>query len=127
MQHKNQESAVHYISSNNLTGIKAGQERPSFLEIWMVVVDERIFARSWGFAAKSWYNTFLTEPHGKIKCGDQEFNIVAKIPDDLYEITSKINTAYLDKYNSGDNAKYATGITEPQHSDKTMEFVVLEE
>lgn len=79
----------------------------------MVVVENRIFARSWGFAESSWYNAFLNDPDGKIKCGDQEF-----------KITAKINAAYLDKYNSGDNSKYAVGITQKKHSDKTMEFIL---
>lgn len=126
MKDSKQKSAVDYINSHNLTGIKAGQKPHAFLEIWMVVVEDRIFARSWELAERSWYNTFLKESEGKLKCGDQEFNISANIPDDLKKITSKINTAYLDKYNSGENSKYATGITKPAHFDKTMEFVVIE-
>ena len=119
--------AVDYINSNNLAGIKAGAERPSFLEIWMVVVDGRIFARSWGFAEKSWYNTFLKASKGEIKCGEVVLDITAKIPQDLEVLNAKINQAYLDKYNSGDNAKYAIGITQQEHIDKTMEFVVIED
>ena len=47
-------TAIQYINSHNLIGIKAGKERETFLEIWMVTVENRIFARSWGFAEKSW-------------------------------------------------------------------------
>lgn len=115
---------VKYINSHNLIGIKAGSERETFLEIWMVTVDKRIFARSWGFAEKSWYNTFLKDENGQIQCGDQIFNIKAKIPDDLDDLNDKINKAYLDKYNSGENSFYAIGITEQNHVEKTMEFVI---
>ncbi|RTZ46692.1 hypothetical protein EJ377_22175 [Chryseobacterium arthrosphaerae] len=55
----NKDSAHAYIQSHNLIGIKAGAERPDFLEIWMVIVRNRIFARSWGLAERSWYTAFL--------------------------------------------------------------------
>lgn len=118
-------NAIEYISSNNLIGLKAGKERKTFLEIWMVVIDDRIFARSWGFAEKSWYNTFLIYPFGQIECGKITFNIEATIPNDIKELTSRINQAYIDKYNFGRNMEYVEGIIQQKHIDKTMEFVIL--
>jgi hypothetical protein len=120
-------TAIEYINNNTLIGIKAGLERPDFLNIWMVVVDKRIFARSWGFAEKSWYNTFLENPFGQIKCGDRVFSIQAVVPKDKEAITEKINLAYLAKYNTGQNIEYAKGIIEQKHIDKTMEFIISEE
>jgi hypothetical protein len=121
------EIALDYIKNNNLIGIKAGFDRPTFLDIWMVVVDERIFARSWGIAENSWYSTFLQNPYGQIKCGEIIFNIQAVIPTDKEVITEKINIAYLTKYNSGHNIEYAKGIVQEMHIDKTMEFIVNKE
>ncbi len=122
----NNKNAIQYIDSHNLIGIKAGKERESFLEIWMVIVENRIFARSWGFAERSWYNTFLKDNLGEIKCGETIYKIEAKIPSDLADIENKINQAYLEKYDSGDNSFYAKGITEKEHVEKTMEFVILD-
>lgn len=119
--------AIDFIRNNNLTGIKAGFERPDFLNIWMVIVDNRIFARSWGFAEKSWYNSFLHNPAGELNCGGQVFTIKAVIPNDLDKLTEKINAAYLEKYNSGANSVYAQGIVTEEHVRKTMEFIVTEE
>lgn len=116
-----------YINSNNHIGIKAGLDRPSFLDIWMVVVDGRIFARSWGFAEKSWYNTFLQNSQGQIKCGDDVFAIKAFVPVENNLLTEKINKAYLTKYNTGHNIEYAEGIVRPEHANKTMEFIIDEE
>lgn len=120
------EIAIAYINSNNLIGIKAGFDRPNFLNIWMVVVDNRIFARSWGFAEKSWYNSFLQNPSGQIKCGDNIFPIKAFVPVDNDLIAEKINQAYLAKYNSGHNIEYAKGIVRKEHINKTMEFIIDE-
>lgn len=119
-------NAIQYIDSHNLIGIKAGKERESFLEIWMVTVENRIFARSWGFAERSWYNTFLKDNLGEIKCGETIYKIEAKIPSDLANLENKINQSYLEKYDSGENSFYAKGITEKEHIEKTMEFVILD-
>ena len=123
---KNKKAALYYINTHNLTGIKAGKERETFLEIWMVVVNERIFARSWGLAEKSWYNTFLKEPEGQIRCGDEIFNIKAVVPDDITDLTSKINEAYLTKYNTDSNIEYSRGIIREQHISRTMEFKICD-
>ncbi len=121
-----QEIVVNYIKTNNLIGIKAGLQRPTFLDIWMVVVNNRIFARSWGFAKKSWYNSFQQNPTGQLKCGDNIFDIKAVIPSDIEDLTQNINNAYLTKYNTGHNIDYANGIVEEKHIDKTMEFTITE-
>lgn len=120
----NKELAIDFVKNNSLIGIKAGLDRPNFLDIWMVVVDERIFARSWGFAERSWYNSFLQNPNGQIKCGNKVFSIKAVIPADKETITEKINIAYLTKYNTGESIKYAQGIVKQEHIKKTMEFIV---
>ncbi len=120
----NKEKIIDFVNNNNLIGLKAGKERQNFLNIWMVVVDDRVFARSWGFAERSWYNTFLEDSEGELKCGDRIIPIIAKIPEDIDDLKEGINQAYLKKYNHGDNSKYALGIIEPAHVEKTMEFVL---
>ncbi|HET6227026.1 MAG TPA: DUF2255 family protein [Bacteroidia bacterium] len=116
---------MNYIRNNNLIGIKAGKERDTFLEIWMVVVDDRIFARSWGMAEKSWYNTLKENSQGFLKCGNKIFEMKAIIPVQSAALTEKINKAYLDKYDSGENSFYAKGIIKQEHVAKTMEFELL--
>lgn len=92
----------------------------------MVIVNGRIFARSWGFAEKSWYNTFISDNKGQIKCGETIFNIKAVIPTDLNEIAEEINMAYIQKYDKGNNSEYAQGIIKREHIEKTMEFIITE-
>ncbi|GAA4440337.1 hypothetical protein GCM10023188_37460 [Pontibacter saemangeumensis] len=114
---------IHYINTHNLIGIKAGKERDTFLNIWMVTCEDRIFARSWGLAERSWYNTFRKDEAGELKCGDQVYKIKGVVPADLERMNAKINQAYLAKYDAGANAFYAHGITKPEHTAKTMEFI----
>ncbi|ALD21337.1 DUF2255 family protein [Hymenobacter sp. DG25A] len=115
---------LSYISQHNLIGIRAGQDRPTFLSIWMVVVDDRIFARSWGLAEKSWFNTFMENPAGAIRCGEVVIPVRAVVPSDLARLNERISQAYLAKYDAGANSPYAQGIIQPQHVARTLEFVV---
>lgn len=104
-------------------GIRAGEERSTFLDIWMVVVNERIFARSWGLAEKSWFNTFLQSPEGSIQCGEHVIPVHGRIPADLPQMEELINQAYLTKYDSGRASFYAQGIIKPAHAERTMELL----
>ena len=122
----NKETALDYIQNHTVIGIKAGHQRPAFLEIWMVVVQNRIFARSWGLAERSWYNTFLENSAGEIECGESIYSIKALIPDDINDLTEEINQAYLTKYNSDHNIPYSKGIIQEKHVAKTMEFIILD-
>lgn len=76
-------------------------------------------------AEKSWYNAFKQNAQGFIKCGENIFEIKAVIPDASQTLTNKINRAYLDKYDSGENSFYANGIVKEEHVHKTMEFVLV--
>lgn len=116
-------AALEFINNNNLIGIKAGTERDRFLDIWMVTVKDRVFVRSWGLSEKSWYNTFLQNNKGEIKCGDRIINITAIIPKDIEQLHEEISKAYLRKYDYGENAYYAQGIIQDKHVARTMEFI----
>jgi len=120
----NNSKALEYIKTNSIIGIKAGNQRPDFLEIWMVVVRDRIFARSWGLAERSWYHSFVKDPMGQIQCGDTIYTIKAIIPSDINELTDEINQAYLTKYNTGQNIRYSKGIIRQKHIDHTMELII---
>lgn len=117
------QETLDYINTHNLIGIRAGEERTTFLNIWMVVVNRRVFARSWGLAEKSWFNTFLHSRTGAVKCGEQLIPVIGRISDDLSQLEELINKAYLEKYDSGSNSFYAQGITKPAHVERTMEFL----
>lgn len=122
----NKETALDYIQNHTIIGIKAGHQRPEFLEIWMIVVQNRIFARSWGLAERSWYNTFLDNSVGEIQCGETIYPIKAIIAEDISDLTEEINQAYLTKYNSEHNIRYSQGIIQEKHVAKTMEFIILD-
>src|SRR2546430_10639976 len=50
--------------------MKAGA-RHRFIGIWGVVVEGRLFVRSWSIKAHSWYRTFLKDPRGFIQLSNR--------------------------------------------------------
>ena len=57
--------------------IRAGTGPHRFIGIWVVVVKNRVFVRSWSVKPGGWYRTFLKEPRGAIQIGNQEIAVRA--------------------------------------------------
>ena len=114
------------ISETQITSVRAGEGREKFTGIWMVVVDERIFARSYTLSERSWYTTLLSGDAGDIKCGKEIIPVKGVKPRDLKSITQAINKAYEKKYLvKVYNKKWVDGLAEPERVARTMEFIPL--
>ncbi|MFY0254185.1 DUF2255 family protein [Chitinophaga sp. 30R24] len=116
---------IKYVNTHDLIGIKAGGDRDKSIEIWMVVVDDRIFARSWGLAERSWFTAFQEDPTGVIECGDEIVPVTAIVIPDDHELNVAINKAYLLKYNHGENAMYAREMIDRNHLSRTVELKAI--
>ena len=102
--------------------VRAGSGAHRFIGIWVVVVKDRAFVRSWSLKPNGWYRTFLEEPAGAIRVADDE------IPIRAVRITNKalrdaIDRAYLDKYNTPGSLKYAKDLGSAKSRATTMELV----
>lgn len=119
------ETTLHYIRTNSLAGVRGGAHPRDFLDIWMVIVDERIFARSWSLSARSWFTAFVQEGVGAIRCGDQVVEVRGRQITGNDPLQARISAAYLEKYTSEHNKPYAVGITQAPHLEATMEFLPI--
>ena len=115
-------SFYRHLEENTLTGVKGGTARKTFLEIWMVNVNGRIFARTWNKSKRSWYTAFLEEGIGEIRYGNITMLVSGNKPEPNRELTRAIDQAYLQRYDQPANREYAIGITQPEYHDYTMEF-----
>jgi hypothetical protein len=86
--------------------IRAGSEPHRFIGIWAVVVQGRVFARSWSLKPRSWWRTFLVEPRGAMRLADRELTVRA-VQTRSERLKDAVSRAYLEKYNSPGSAKYA--------------------
>src|SRR5215203_4904457 len=85
------------IRDGKILGIRAGTGQHRFIGIWAVVVEGRVFVRSWSLKPRSWYRTFLEEPRGTINVLEREIPVRA-VRTRSERLKDAIDRAYLEKY-----------------------------
>ena len=101
--------------------IRAGTQLHRFIGIWAVVVEGRVFVRSWSLKARGWYRTFLEEPYGAIQIAGHEIPVEA-VPTKSARLNDAVDRAYLDKYNTPASVKYARDLTGTKSKATTLEL-----
>jgi hypothetical protein len=112
------------LRKNKGLRIRAGSSDHRFIGIWVVVVKDHVFVRSWSLKEKGWYRTFLKEPRGTIRVGNEEIAVRAvRIRDK--SLRDAVDRAYLATYNTPGALKYAKDLTRPKCRATTIELVPL--
>ena len=63
-------SIVGAADASQILGVRAGARSDHrFIGVWPIVIDGRLFARSWSLKPGGWYRTFLDDPRGTIQVG----------------------------------------------------------
>jgi len=104
--------------------IRAGTSQHRFIGIWVVVVKDRAFIRSWSVKPNGWYRTFLKDPRGTIQVADHEIAVRAVRVREK-RLRDAIDRAYLQKYNTTGALKYAKDLGSPKSRATTVELVPL--
>ena len=116
-------AVVSAIDTSQILGVRAGRGSDHrFVGVWPVVVDDRVFARSWKQAVGGWYRTFLDDPVGVIQVGDREIRVRA-VRARGERIRDAVERAYAEKYPTPGSAKYVRGFRTRRRRDTTIEFV----
>lgn len=118
------ESIVSAIRDGKFIRIRAGTQPHRFIGIWAVVVDGRVFVRSWYLKPRSWYRTFLQEPQGAIQVGPRELAVRA-VRTTSERLKDAVDRAYLEKYTTPGSIKYARGFARAKHRATTTELVPI--
>src|SRR6266446_6034660 len=90
---------VAVICDGKILGIRAGTKPHRIIGIWAVVVESRVFVRSWSLKQRSWYRAFLEEPRGVIDIGVREIPVRVDFTrtERLY---TAFDQAHREKYNT---------------------------
>lgn len=102
--------------------IRAGRGTHRFTGIWVVIVEGRVFVRSWGLKPGGWYQTFRSEPRGTIRLGERELPVRA-VRTRRERLLAAVDEAYLAKYTSRASAPFACGLGERARRATTTELV----
>ncbi len=104
--------------------IRAGGGAHRFIGIWVVVVKDRVFVRSWSVKPRGWYRTFLKEPRGTVQVAHYEIAVRAVRTRDK-RLKDAVDRAYLDKYNTPGALRYAKDLGRAKSRATTIELAPL--
>ena len=77
MSDKFSNKIITAIDKAKILGIRSGSKPHRIIGIWAVVVEGRVFVRSWSQKPRSWYRTFLQEPTGVIEVNGKTIKVRA--------------------------------------------------
>lgn len=122
--HGFREEIIGAIDVGKIVRIKAGTMPHRFIGIWAVVVEGRVFVRSWSLKPRSWYRTFLEDPRGVIQIGAREIQVRA-IRTRSERLKDAVDRAYLQKYGSPGSIRFARDLGSEKSRASTIELVPL--
>ena len=114
-------TVVEAARKAKIIGVRAGTEH-RYTGVWVVVVDGRVFVRSWNDKPTGWFRAFRNHPSGTIQVGALEIPVRAK-PVRGARIRDAVTAAYGEKYNTKASQKWVEGFAEPARALTTLEFV----
>lgn len=116
-------SIVAAIDASKILGVRAGaRSAHRFIGIWVVVVDGRVFARSWSLRPDGWFHALRNDPLGVIQVGDRAIRVRASIVRSQ-RIRVAVEDAYALKYATPGSKKFVRGFRTARRRDSTTEFL----
>jgi hypothetical protein len=112
------------IRDGKILGIRAGTKPHRIIGIWAVVVEGRVFVRSYSLKPRSWYRTFLEEPRGIIEVGGKQIPVRAVFTRSE-RLRKAVDRAYAEKFPTPGSRMFVEGFKEKKRRDTTTELVPL--
>ena len=113
---------VAAIREGPILGIRAGSPPHRVIGIWVVVVEGRVFVRSWSLKPRSWWRTFLEEPRGIVQAAGRTIRVRA-VQTRSDRLKDAIDRAYLEKYHTPGSVKFARDLGRARSRETTTELV----
>jgi len=112
---------VEDLRNAKILGVRSGTDH-RYTGVWVIVVGDRVFARSWSDKPTGWFRAFRKEPLGTIQVGDREIRVRGKLVRSG-RMLDAITAAFGEKYNTKASQKWVEGFAEPTRVATTIEFV----
>jgi hypothetical protein len=116
-------TVIRALRDGKILGIRAGTGDHRIIGIWMVVVENRLFVRSWSVKPDGWFRTFEAEPRGVITVdGGREIPVRAVITRSE-RLKDAVSRGYLEKYSTPGAVKYARDLARAKSRATTTELM----
>jgi hypothetical protein len=114
---------VAAIDESRTLGVRAGaRSTHRFVGIWAVVVEGRVFSRSWSQTPGGWYRTLLEDPLGTIQIGERQVPMRA-LRTRGERLRDAVERGYARKYPTPGSSRFVRGFRTSRRRDTTIEFV----
>ena len=110
------------LNTSKIIGLRAGTQPHRFIGVWVVVVKDRVFVRTWDNKPQGWYQAFLKDPVGRMQIAERELGIRAKKARGE-RLMDAIDLAYAEKYPTPGSRKYVEGFALPHRRATTIELL----
>lgn len=121
------EEVLATIHKDRIIGIRAGSDSDHrVIGVWVVVVDGRVFVRSYTMKPGGWWRTFLEDPYGEIFVSKRKRGIKVRVVQTRSEkIKDLVSAAYKEKYNTRGSVGYVEEMSRKPLRDTTTELVPI--
>jgi len=112
------------LTKATILGVRSGTEH-RFTGVWMVVVNGRLFVRSWNDKATGWRRAFLEDPRGTIQLlSGRRIRVRARTVTGE-RLLAAVDAAYASKYHTAASQKWVRGLSRGRRRRTTTELVPL--
>ena len=113
---------IDALDSAKIIGVRSGTEH-RYTGVWCVVVNGRVFTRSWSDKPTGWFRAFTEQPVGTIQIPNaREVRVRGKkVRGD--RLLDAIDDAHAEKYDTPASKKWVRGFAQAKRRATTMEFV----
>jgi len=115
------DNVVEAFRRAKIMGVRAGAEH-RYTGVWVVVVEDRVFARSWNDKPTGWFQAFRKQLSGMVQVGDLELPVRGKVVSSA-RLRDAVTEAYAEKYPTKGSRKWVEGFAEPERVINTIEFI----
>src|SRR3954453_17925009 len=112
------------LAKAKILGVRAGTQH-RYTGVWVVVVEGRVFVRSWNDKPTGWYRAFQAQPLGSMQLAGREIVVRARPLRDE-RLRDAVTRAYADKYNTKASEKWVRGFAEPSRAAATLELLPVQ-
>jgi hypothetical protein len=118
------DQVISAISKGKILGIRAGTAPHRVIGIWAVVVERRVFVRSWSLKPQGWWRVFLEEPHGVVQVNGIEIPVRA-VRTRSERLKKAVDIAYAAKYATPGALEYVRDFRQAKRRNTTTELVPM--
>jgi hypothetical protein len=108
------------LANAKILGVRAGAEH-RYTGVW-VVVEDRVFVRSWNDKPTGWYRAFQAEPLGSIQLAGREIAVRGRQLRGE-RLRDAVTRSYAEKHDTKASEKWVRGFAEPSRAATTLELL----